>query len=72
MGQFAAVPNDLSQRFRHRAGDCRALAETVQSPLDASLLEDIAAELEGAACWIDACGLPELAWPQASAPSKHN
>ena len=34
--------------------DCRALAKSVQNESDASLLEDIAAELEIAATWISA------------------
>jgi hypothetical protein len=52
------MPNDLSRRFRERATDCRALAKGSRNQVDASLLEDIAAELEIAARRIDAFGVP--------------
>ena len=37
---------DTSKRFRDRALDCRNLAKSARSEVDASILEDMAAELE--------------------------
>ena len=45
---------DNSKRFRDRALDCRNLAKSARSEVDASILEDMAAELEEEANKIDA------------------
>ena len=45
---------DTSKRFRDRALDCRTLAKSARSEVDASILEDMAAELEEEANKIDA------------------
>lgn len=45
---------DVSKRFRDRALDCRNLAKSARSEVDASILEDMAAELEEEANKIDA------------------
>ena len=50
---------DTSKRFRDRALDCRNLAKSARSEVDASILEDMAAELEEEANKID----PENAHP---------
>jgi hypothetical protein len=45
---------DDAKRFRNRATDCRALAKSARSEIDAVMLEDIAAELEEEADRIEA------------------
>ena len=45
---------DTSKRFRDRALDCRNLAKSARSEVDASILEDMAAELEDEANKSDA------------------
>jgi hypothetical protein len=45
---------DDAKRFRDRAIDCRALAKSARSEIDAAMLEDIAAELDDEADKIDA------------------
>jgi len=47
-----AMPND-AQRLRERALTCRNLAKSARSEVDASILEDMAAELEDEARLID-------------------
>jgi hypothetical protein len=46
--------SDDAKRFRNRAVDCRALAKGTRTLVDASMLEDLAAELEAEADKIDA------------------
>jgi hypothetical protein len=43
-----------AHRWRERARDCRILAKTAGSAVDATMLEDIAAELDDEARKIDA------------------
>ena len=45
---------DTSKPFRDRALDCHNLAKSARSEVDASILEDMAAELEEEANKIDA------------------
>lgn len=45
--------SDDAKRFRARAIDCRALAKSARSQIDAAMLEDIAAELDAEARRID-------------------
>jgi len=55
-------------RFRDRARDCRALAKGARSEADATMLEDIAAELEAAADKMDGQQrLKKVAKPKPSA-----
>ena len=42
-----------AKRFRDRAVECRALAKSARSEVDAALLEDIAAEFDAEADQID-------------------
>jgi hypothetical protein len=46
-------------RFRDRARDCRNLAKSARSSIDAAMLEDIAAELDEEADKIDAAEVDE-------------
>lgn len=48
------VPNDDASRFRSRAIDCRALAKSARTTVDAAMLEEIADELDEEARRIEA------------------
>ena len=50
-GIFARMPD--AEHFRMRARDCRALAKTAATTLDAALLEEIADELDAEADLIE-------------------
>jgi hypothetical protein len=47
------MPDD-AQRYRNRARDCRALAKSARSEVDAAMLEEIAEELDDEARKIEA------------------
>ena len=50
--------SDDAKRFRARAIDCRALAKSARNQIDATMLEDIAAELDAEARTIEAEAVP--------------
>jgi len=52
------MPYD-AKRFRDRARECRALAKSARTNVDAGLLEEIAEELDGEARKIEAEAKPE-------------
>ena len=45
--------SDIAKRFRDRATDCRNLAKSARYVCDATMLEDLAADLEAEAGRID-------------------
>ena len=58
---------DNAKRFRARAIDCRALAKSARNQIDATMLEDIAAELDSEARKIEA---EEVEGSWAECPTK--